>query len=99
MPDRFRKVLLPLLSVCTIVAAGQALPVDQDSTRGGYSMTAIVDVSVIPMDGERVLTHQTVVVQDGVISAIGRSRAGHATGPAIGTKMFPEKKDGDAATR
>jgi imidazolonepropionase-like amidohydrolase len=34
-------------------------------------MTAFVDVNVIPMDSERVLDHQTVVVHDGVISAIG----------------------------
>jgi imidazolonepropionase-like amidohydrolase len=34
-------------------------------------MTAFVDVSVTPMDSERVLNHQTVVIHAGVISAIG----------------------------
>lgn len=33
---------------------------------------AFVNVTVVPMDRERVLTYQTVVVEDGVISAIGR---------------------------
>lgn len=33
--------------------------------------TAFVDVSVIPMDRERILNHQTVVVTDGIIVGIG----------------------------
>jgi imidazolonepropionase-like amidohydrolase len=35
------------------------------------SVTAFTDVSVIPMDRERVLSHQTVVVRDGVIADVG----------------------------
>src|SRR6185503_6147972 len=35
---------------------------------------AFVDVSVIPMDKERVLPHQTVVVRNGVIAEIGDSK-------------------------
>jgi imidazolonepropionase-like amidohydrolase len=34
---------------------------------------AIVDVTVVPMDRERLVDHQTVVVQDGRITAIGPS--------------------------
>ncbi len=34
--------------------------------------TAFVDVNVVPMDSERVLQRQTVLVQEGRISAIGR---------------------------
>lgn len=34
--------------------------------------TAFAHVNVVPMDGERVLTDQTVVVRDGVIAAIGK---------------------------
>jgi imidazolonepropionase-like amidohydrolase len=41
-------------------------------------VTAFVDVSVIPMDRERVLEHQTVVVRDGRIAALG---------PAAGTAV------------
>ena len=35
---------------------------------------AFVDVNVIPMDKERVLQHQTVIVRNGVISEIGDAR-------------------------
>jgi imidazolonepropionase-like amidohydrolase len=37
----------------------------------GAQATAFVDVSVIPMDRERVLEHQTVVVRDGRIVSVG----------------------------
>ena len=33
--------------------------------------TAFVDVNVVPMDGERVLEHQTVIVRDQRIVALG----------------------------
>lgn len=35
------------------------------------SVFAFVDVNVVPMDGEHVLAHQTVVVREGRISAVG----------------------------
>ena len=35
------------------------------------TQTAFVDVNVIPMDKERMLQHQTVIVRDGVINEIG----------------------------
>ncbi len=35
------------------------------------SLLALVDVNVVPMDRERVLHHQTVLVRDGTISQIG----------------------------
>jgi imidazolonepropionase-like amidohydrolase len=38
---------------------------------------AIVDVTVVPMDRERLLEHQTVVVQDGRITAIGALQSVH----------------------
>jgi imidazolonepropionase-like amidohydrolase len=37
-------------------------------------MTAFVDVTVVPMDRERVLDHQTVVVRDGRILSVARAR-------------------------
>jgi imidazolonepropionase-like amidohydrolase len=37
--------------------------------------TAIVGVDLIPMDGERVLRNQTVVVEDGLIAQLGDRRA------------------------
>src|ERR1700722_20363266 len=36
---------------------------------------AIVDVTVLPMDRERLVEHQTVVVQDGRITALGPSQS------------------------
>jgi imidazolonepropionase-like amidohydrolase len=45
------------------------------SVSSAYSATvAFVDVNVIPMDKERVLPHQTVIVRDGVIVEIGETR-------------------------
>ena len=41
---------------------------------------AFVDVSVLPMDRERVLEHQTVVVRDGRISSITAEREARLTG-------------------
>ncbi len=35
------------------------------------TVTAFVDVTVLPMDGERTLENQTVLVRDGLIAAIG----------------------------
>jgi imidazolonepropionase-like amidohydrolase len=48
-------------------AAADATP----SMRQGQTATAFVDVSVIPMDSERILTGQTVLVQNGRITALG----------------------------
>lgn len=49
-------------------AAGQGAPAAQT---GGPGAVAFVDVSVIPMDSERVLERQTVIVRDGRIAAVG----------------------------
>jgi imidazolonepropionase-like amidohydrolase len=39
------------------------------------SVTTIIDVTVIPMDSERHLLHQTVVIRDGLIAELGPSGA------------------------
>ena len=44
---------------------------------------AFVDVSVIPMDRERVLEHHTVVVRDGRITGIGPTRTTHPPQGAV----------------
>jgi hypothetical protein len=56
-------VVLGGASLFAFEAAGQAVP------------TAIVDANVIPMDYARVLTHQTVVVRDGRVVAMGPNDA------------------------
>jgi imidazolonepropionase-like amidohydrolase len=57
------RVLLPIaiLTVSVAAAARQAAP----------AATAFVNVAVLPMDSDRVVTEQTVVVRDGRISEIG----------------------------
>lgn len=56
------------LGVTPNVLASQAASV------GPAAVTAIVDVNLIPMDRNRVLRHQTVIVRDGKISAISPAR-------------------------
>jgi len=58
-----KTILTLLLVLFTISAHAQtSLPV------------AFVDVNVVPMDRERVLSHQTVIVRDGLISEIGDTK-------------------------
>lgn len=57
------KTLTLLLFILLLAGSGVA---QQKS-----GVVAFVDVNVIPMDRERVLSHQTVVVRDGVIAEIG----------------------------
>lgn len=66
--------LLLLLGLASNAWRRQSPPVNPG---GPAPMTAFVDVNVIPMDRERVLAHQTVLVQDGRIVRIG-PRAGVA---------------------
>lgn len=60
-----------------LLAAGtlgaQGTPVTKDAPAAG--VVAFVDVNVIPMDRERVLTNQTVVVRNGRIAQIGNAGA------------------------
>ena len=64
-PRRARHLLAAcLLLLCTGAAA--QTPPSQD-----HAVTAFIAVNVLPMDTPRVLTHQTVLVEDGKIKAIG----------------------------
>ena len=45
-----------------------------ESATGGNQYAAFLDVHVVPMDGERILEHQTVLVRDGRIQAVGPAR-------------------------
>lgn len=67
----------------TLAAALLALPANPLVTRPSSPVTppqsgvvAITNVSVIPMDRERVLTNQTVVVRDGRIASVGPAAGG-----------------------
>ena len=59
------RAVLVLLAL-TLTPTGQVLAQDNDTSTG----FAIVGVNVIPMDEERVLDDQTVIVTDGVIQSI-----------------------------
>lgn len=59
-----------------IILCAAACGVDGDA--GGSetdSVAAVIDVTVLPMDSERHLLHQTVVIRDGLISELGPSAA------------------------
>ena len=57
---------MKLVLLITLLAAAATAAVGQT--------TAFIGVNVIPMDRERVLSNQTVVVRDGIITAIGSAK-------------------------
>lgn len=60
------------LTGCVPGADGSAAEAAAEEARAGTDdVTAFVDVHVIPMDRETVLEHQTVIVRDGRIVAVG----------------------------
>lgn len=68
---------------CALLAAALALPAD--SLPRQNPAVAFVNVSVVPMDRDRVLTGQTVVVEGSRITAMGP--AGRVTVPAGATRV------------
>ena len=56
---------LLVLSACSSPAVKTVKTVD------GHRVTAIVDVSLVPLDSERILSSQTVLVRDGLITKVG----------------------------
>ena len=56
-----------------------------DSLPSSTGTTAFVDVTVVPMDRERVIAHQTVIVRDGRIVALGATAS--TTVPAGATRI------------
>ena len=57
-------LLIPIVSACSAAPASDAA----DPANHTFAFT---DVTVLPMDSERVLDGQTVIVRDGVITAVG----------------------------
>lgn len=62
-----RKIITLLILLAALAGFAQAMPPDNGTT-------AFVNVNVIPMDKERVLRNQTVIVRNGVIAEIGDAR-------------------------
>lgn len=54
-----------------VTTAVLLVPVSLAAAQEAPRVTAFVDVTVVPMDTERVLPHHTVVVEDGHITALG----------------------------
>ena len=63
------RVRMPLLLAIPLIAAASCA--GGTATEQATAVTAVVGVDVIPMDAERVLRDQTVIVRDGVIAEIG----------------------------
>lgn len=62
----------PLITVVLPLALGLT-PASVPAQRSAAGPVAIVDVNVLPMDGDRVLRRQTVVIERGVIARVGPS--------------------------
>ena len=62
-----KKIASLLILLTTLATFAQAAPGDSETT-------AFVGVNVIPMDKERVLQNQIVIVRGGVIAEIGDAR-------------------------
>jgi imidazolonepropionase-like amidohydrolase len=74
--------LSSILVLCLIMASctgGRSADSPASAAAGSAGATAFVDVTVVPMDSDRVIPGQTVVVQDGRITAVG----------AVGTTTIP----------
>jgi hypothetical protein len=68
---------------CAALWLGASAASAAPATPPAAPVTAFVDVNVVPMESERVLRHQTVLVQDGKISAVGPSLPVPATAQVI----------------
>lgn len=68
----FRRTAGRLLALIAVSALTSAVALAQVPARGSY---AFLNVNVIPMDAERVLENQTVIISAGRIAAIGAAGA------------------------
>jgi imidazolonepropionase-like amidohydrolase len=64
---KMKKITLLLILLTAFTSFGQAASLDSNTT-------IFVGVNVIPMDKERVMRNQTVIVRDGVIAEIGDAK-------------------------
>lgn len=62
---------LPLLTALALSAAACAGPSERPATVSDTAVTAFVGVTVVPMDAERAVADQTVLVRDGRIAEMG----------------------------
>lgn len=101
-----------LSTACGATDAGEATVVDADLLDSAETVTAFVGVNVVPMDTERILEDQTVIVVDDRIAAIGPAAStrlpqgavridgsGKWLVPGLGEMHAHVPPDGDAAER
>jgi hypothetical protein len=72
-----RSILLTLLAAMSLLLGAPA------SAQGARGVYAITDVTVVPMDRERLLPGRTVIVRDGRIETIGPARSARIPAGAI----------------
>jgi imidazolonepropionase-like amidohydrolase len=83
------KIIACLLTLYVTASAGLISPIPAQNTPK-QSVTAFVDVNVVPMDRERILEGQTVVIRDGRIAEIGP--AGRVKVPVGATRIEAKGK-------
>ena len=71
LPRVRSSLLIWIVLMVPVHVYAQDAPGLQKNASTAQGTTAFVDVSVIPMDRERVLPHQTVLVRNGTITALG----------------------------
>ena len=76
-PHRHRNLLVKVVAAISLVFLFCAPATQAQTPQASQqaSFTAFIDVNVLPMDADHVLAHQTVLVENGRISAIGPSIA------------------------
>jgi imidazolonepropionase-like amidohydrolase len=87
-----RSASLPVVALAASLMVAAATGVQAQTPTGGVSgnqgttnqgTTAFVGVTVIPMDSERTLPGQTVLVRDGIIQSVGPSESIRVPGDAV----------------
>ena len=68
-------LLLKLFSVIFLSLWALSFPMTAQTSKDTQQITAFVNVNVVPMDSERILDGQTVIVRDGRIIEIGAAES------------------------
>jgi imidazolonepropionase-like amidohydrolase len=85
LPGKSERILGPAVWLAAIAVSCSTVVVDDPVIDGDLDATsiAILNVNVVPMDQNRVLRSQTVLVENGRITAIGPSADVHAPAGAL----------------
>lgn len=78
-----KSVLTTVLIFCINVGFVSAQQVNSKSVAGINAVIAFVNVNIVPMDTERVIPNQTVVIRQGRISVVGDAKRIHIPKNAI----------------